>query len=433
MANDKDIKKLRASLKAKPIEDLRKHVDDEDANMGFGGGSNEYLKLEDGKTLKIRIFPAREGDPNFYVPRKAYWLTLTGDNGTYRGTVLDSRFHGGFGMDIVDEYVKFAKKMYANNPEKITAITATGPKAENLLPTYSWLAYAGVVPAPDSDDICRAKIWEFKKMVRDALNKLALTEDVDEPITVDPFSDVDEGWPVLAKYNSKPNKKKGEEYYEVSLPKKPKAYPLTDEELEYFIGLPLLTEVVGVATLRNFERALDGLQNFDEDHELGLFEDDDWMAIVEEVRAQFGESADADAEEKPAKKKSDKKPAPAKKAKPAPEPEDDEEDDEEEEASDDEEEADDSGDEFDGMDRAELKQYIREHELEIKVYKQTTDDQLREQIRAATAEEQSAPADDEEEADDAEEDAAPPKPTTVRMSIAEIQAKLKAGKKPGKK
>ena len=58
-------------------------------------------------------------------------------------------------------------------------------------------------------------------------------------------------------------------------------------------------------------------------------------------------------------------------------------DDEEDEPEDNTEE---SGDEFDSMDRAELKRYIKAHELEISVKKSTPDDEIRVAMRAAIAE-----------------------------------------------
>lgn len=41
-----------------------------------------------------------------------------------------------------------------------------------------------------------------------------------------------------------------------------------------------------------FERALEGLQNFDEQHGIDLFGDDEWLEIVEKVRAQYAEGDD---------------------------------------------------------------------------------------------------------------------------------------------
>ena len=55
---------------------------------------------------------------------------------------------------------------------------------------------------------------------------------------------------------------------------------------------------------------------------------------------------------------------------------------------------DNEGDELDGMDRTELKAYIKENELDVKVKKSWSDDEIREAIRAAEAE---ADGDDEQE------------------------------------
>ena len=450
MATKSSSESLRSQLKATPIKKLKKQVDEDNEMIG-AYASNEYLNLEDGKTIKIRIFPAHPGVENFYVPKKCYWLSVAGNDGDMRRTqVLDSRAHGGTKMDLIDEYVKWAKKKWAKDSDRLEALTGSGPNSNSLNPQYSWLCYADKV-TPDGQ--LRAKLWEFKKMVRDYLNKLAFSEDEDEAIEIDPFTDPDEGLPVLVKYMKNPNKKKGENYYEVSFPKKVAARPLSDEEIEYFMSLKPLSEILPKYGMRDFERALEGLQNFDEENEIGLFEDDDWLEHVEEVKAQYdGDSEDDEEEdEKPKAKKTSKKvtkkaepeeedeesdddeeeeeeekPAPkkstSKKTSKKPEPEDDEEDDDdtEEESNDDEEE-----DELDDLDRNGLKKYIRENELEVSIKKSMSDDDIREAIREALAEQDDSGDDsDDEEEDDEEEDEKP----KAKVSLSDIKKKL-AGKK----
>lgn len=362
MATKNSAASLRSQLKATPIKSLKKQVDEDNEMIG-AYAANEYLNLEDGKTIKIRIFPAHPGVENFYLPKKCYWLSIAGNDGDMRrAQVLDSRAHGGTKYDLVDEYVKWAKKKWAKDSDRLDALTGTGPNSNSLNPQYSWLCYADRVTA---DDPLKAKVWEFKKMVRDALNKLAFSEDEDEAIEIDPFTDPDEGLPILVKYMKNPNKKKGETYYEVSFPKKVTARPLTDEEIEYFMGLKPLNELLPKYGIRDFERALEGLQNFDEENEMGLFDDDDWLEHVEEIKAQYdGEEDDED--DKPAKKKTSKKvtkksvededddeteeeeekpKAKSKTSKKKPEPEDEDEDEDEEETEEEPEEEDDDEDE----------------------------------------------------------------------------------------
>lgn len=405
---------LRSQLKATSIKRLQKQIDEDNAMVG-AQSSAEYLNLEDGKTIKIRIFPCHPGQEDFYVARKCYWMSFVGDDGEqHRGTVLDSRVHGGTKYDVVEEYVKYAKKKVGNDADKLEALTGSGPKSNSLNPQYSWLCYADKI---NGDDQLRAKLWEFKKMVRDAINKLAFSEDEDEVIEVDPFTDPDEGLPIMVTYRKNPNKKKGENFYEVSFPKKVSARPLTDEEIEYFMTLKPLSEVINRYGMRDFERALEGLQNFDTENEIDLFEDEDWLEHLEEIKSQYDAEEDSE-DSKPAKKSTKKV------VKKVAEPEDDEEEDEpEDNTEDDSDEEDDeeeeSGDEFDKLDRSALKKYIVDNDLEISVKKSMSDDDLRDAIRSAKS---SAPDVDDED-DDEEEDEAP-----ARVSLGDIRKKL-AGKK----
>lgn len=413
---------LRSQLKATSIKRLQKQIDEDNAMVG-AQSSTEYLNLEDGKTVKIRIFPGHPGVQDFYVAKKCYWLSFVGDDGeTHRGTVLDSKVHGGTKFDVVEEYVKWAKKKIGGDADKLEALVGNGPKSNSLNPQYSWLCYADKI---NGDDQLRAKIWEFKKMVRDAMNKLAFSEDEDEVIEVDPFTDPDEGLPIMVTYRKNPNKKKGENFYEVAFPKKVSARPLTDEEIEYFMTLKPLNEILSKYGMKDFERALEGLQNFDEENEIGLFDDDDWIEHLEEIKAQYDSD---DSEEDSASKKKTAVKKVVKKEYTKSEDDDEEEKDEADEADDeeedDEEENDEDGDEFDSMDRVALKKYITANGLEISVKKSMSDDDLRNAIRAAA---KSDEADDADEADDEEEDDEEEEKAPAKVSLSDIRKKL-AGK-----
>ena len=441
---------FREKFKATKIKDLKKAVDKDDAMVGVS--NNDYLNLEDGKTLKIRIFPAHPGHEQFYVPKKCYWLSFPAEDGgdNKRGTVLDSIVHGGTKMDLVQEYVKYAKKKYGDDDDKMETLTGTGMNSNALNPQYSWLCYASIV-TPDEE--LHPKVWEFKKMVRDALNKLAFDEDNDEPIEVDPFTDPDDGLVLAVKYLKKPNKKKGENYYEVDFAKtgkKKEAYSraITDEELEAFSRLKPLNEVVPRYTKKEFDRALEGLQCWDEEFDFNLFDDDEWLEIVEAVKEQYNGSSDDDDEDEKPKKKTVKKTSkkveeeedaddeeekkPAKKSakkKVEEEPEDSEDEDSEEEETDDEDDSEKEetdGDEFDDMDRKELKRYIKENELEITVKKSMSDDDIRDLIREAVADSDDEDDSEEEETDeDSDDEEEQPK---SKVSLDDIRKKL-AGKK----
>ena len=407
---------LRSQLKATSIKRLQKQIDEDNAMVG-AQNSTEYLNLEDGKTVKIRIFPGHPGVQDFYVAKKCYWLSFVGDDGeTHRGTVLDSKVHGKTKFDVVEEYVKWAKKKIGNDADKLEALVGNGPKSNSLNPQYSWLCYADKI---NGDDQLRAKIWEFKKMVRDAMNKLAFSEDEDEVIEVDPFTDPDEGLPIMVTYRKNPNKKKGENFYEVAFPKKVSARPLTDEEIEYFMTLKPLNEILSKYGMKDFERALEGLQNFDEENEIGLFDDEDWIEHLEEIKAQY-DSDDSEEDSAPKKKTAVKKAVKKAYAK-SEDDEEEEKDEADDEEEDDEEENDEDGDDFDSMDRVALKKYITANGLEISVKKSMSDDDLRNAIRSAAKSNDADEADDEEEDDETEEEA------PAKVSLSDIRKKL-AGK-----
>lgn len=94
------------------------------------------------------------------------------------------------------------------------------------------------------------------------------------------------------------------------------------------------------------------------------------------------------------------------------------EDEDEEDESEEEENVEEGGDELDDMNRSELKAYIKEHKLDVKVTKKMEDDDIREAIRAAEAEN-----DEEEEQEDEPETETEP----------EQEEKPEKGKKAEKK
>lgn len=90
-------------------------------------------------------------------------------------------------------------------------------------------------------------------------------------------------------------------------------------------------------------------------------------------------------------------------------------------AKDDDDEEEEEGDEFDEMDRTELKAYIKKNGLEITVKKSMTDDDIRDLIREAVNDEE------EETEEEAEEEAPAPKAKAAK------KAETKAPEKPAKK
>lgn len=397
---------LRDKYKPIAIASFKKAVEKEDEEMASSNGRSEFIELKDGKTVKIRFMPAHPGEENFYVRRKIHWITIEQDGDQVRRTVANSIEHGGYKMDIIEEYMALAFKVLnasdKDDLEKIECIKGDYPRKGGLKGSLTWVAYALEV---DGDDR-KFGLFEFKKTVRDAINKEAKIEDDDSPIEVDPFTDPDGGFPVLIKYNSKPNKKKNENYYEVSIGKK--AVKLTDEELDRLDKATPLSELYGKYTMKDFERALEGLQIFDAEHDINLFENDEWLSKVEEVKSQFSNTEEEE-DEKPKSSKGKTAPEKASKTSTKSDLKASQKKIEFEEEADDEEEGEDEStimkrDKFDSMSREELKAFNTDNELGIVVRKSMTDEDIREQVRTAweSTQEKTNESIDEEE-DETEE------------------------------
>lgn len=397
----KDEKKgLRDKYKKQAVKltDLKSKQNSEDQMIGYGGG-NDYLDISEGSN-KFKLFPPHSGN-DFFLMRKVYWVDIPNDEGDVkRRTVYDSIVHGDTKKDIIQEYVKFVQKSVKDKAilDKITNWK------DGLTPSFTWTAYALKL----TKDKREFGLVDFKKSVRDALNKSMFAEDEEEPIEIDPYTDVDDGVAIIITYNSKPNKKKGEDYYALTLAKKPTA--LTDEELQIFEDSKSLTELYrGTYNLKEFDKALEALKYFDEANEIDLFEDDSWLEIVKSVKSQYNEDEndeDDEEDEKP-KKKLDKK---SDKKKSKPEPEDEDEEDEE-------------GEEEKPKKKEKVKEKVKEKK-KPKPEPEEEDEDEEEEEEKPKKKEKKKPEPEEEE-DDEEEEEKPKKKSG--MTMEEIRKKL--GKK----
>lgn len=403
------------------------------------GSRGDRLTLKDGVN-KIRFWPKRKGEESFYKMRASHWYKIP-DSSSKKGdtvprVVPDAKIHGGMEKDISEVYLEAVNDKLdssdAAESRKIKKANGTGYNG-GLLPNISWVAYASNVK--DGKSISKPAEFDFKKTVRDALNAEVMVEDEDEAIEVDPFTHPKDGRYVQITYDSKA--KKAADYYKVRV--SDNKCPLSVDELIEFKKLPPLSELdIFKYTIKDFETALEGLQQYDEEEEIGVFDSDDFQELVKiykkELVNKLKGTKDVDSDEdegddlpfkedgKDKKKTTGKLAVKAKKSEP--------EEEEEEEVDENERDGVDNvqGDEFDAMDREELKQYKVDNELEIKIFKNDTDDTIREKIREAVAANEVHETEDEPEEEEAEE-APPAKKATAgtknKLSLDDIKNKLK--------
>lgn len=433
---------LRDKYKATPVKALKKSITEEDAE--FSSGRGQFVQLTDGKN-RIRFFPAHKANERFYTLRAFYWVKNYADDDSgdemYNRTVLSARFHYPEAKwDLIDEYVVAARSFIESNSdfepdEKAAKLEVITNWKTGLQLSRSWVAYCLKI----SGDKREFGLLEMNKTVRDKINSEVLLEDEDEPITTDPFTDPDTGKVVII--NVDKSKSKADQKYTIKVSG---ANALSDEELETFDTAKPIGDLFNY-TAKDWDSGLEGIKIFDDTNDIGLFADADWLEHVDEIKAQFNFGGSSSKKASTAKKTvardddDEDEPKPTKKAAPAvtkkaapPVVEDEEEEDEEPTTTKR------KADEFDSMDRDELKAWIAEKHTTsesaaevLRVKKSMSDDDIRVMIREFLETEDSGEVD---ASDEDEEEAPPPAKKVVSSpakatSVEDVRARLASLKK----
>jgi hypothetical protein len=312
--------------------------------------------------------------------------------------IFNSKIHGNSEiLDVIEEYIKFADKFFKENLDPdtakkkkalITGYRDSGKKWHSgIMPNSGWICY--IFNWDGEKKFSRFEMWD-KHMIQ--IEELYVAFDgEDEPLAIDPFSDEVEGVALIVERSKD---EKGKDQYKISdvrqrtgsREKFLKQFALTPDQIsEVNEKEPLKAIYENVYSRKDFELALNGLDLFDEKHDLGIFENDDFIDIIkpiieyyenltEEVKHAKDTSDIDGAFEKADKNKKDKK---IEEAEIVEEKDDmailDEKPEKvkEKEAS------------KYGSTRGELKVYIMENELDVHVLKKHSEDQIIEMIKQA--------------------------------------------------
>jgi len=424
-------KSLREQLKPTSTKVLKKLVSEEDSQMPSNSNS-DFLQYDEG-TNKFRILPALPGEPAYYRMRCIHWLTIIGDDGKEkRATVQNAIIHGGQKQDIIEEYIDFVKANLdstdADESEKIKALTAWDG---GLGRQASWICYAYKVKEGNK----KFGLMDMKKTIRDQMNRETIVEDEEEALDFDPFTDPDDGIPVIVTLKKEKKGKTTKTSYSVKLSKN--ALPLTDDEVEEYCKKKPLSQLnIMMYSKDDFEKSLEGLRFFDEKHEIGLFDTDEFQEIVESLQLKLNKTlkktvtSSDDSDDSPAKtstKKTFKKVV-----------EDEDEDDEEEEEVPKKvvkkivskkavEEEDDSEEEEEEAPKKAVKKIIPKKVVEEEDDEEAEEEEEEEEEEPKKIVKKVLPKKVVEEEEDDEEDEEPKKKMTKEEIRAKIQAKM--GKK----
>lgn len=316
----------RSKFKASSVTKMQEADQELNDQMGRTGSRAGMLKIKDGKN-KYRIYPAHPEDslpedeqPGFSQPSVKTFLPmmvdekdqtgkLTGKKKESSKPVFNSRIHGNTPKDLVEEYIKLARKIAESafdNTEKGKADKQSfldliygkySPVAAQRIMGINYKTAHVMYADEILGETRNFGRLEVKDSVKVSMNKISATESADEPLGMDPFTDLDDGRAVVINFDK--TAKVAANYYTTTLDsdtlpdkKTLKFYPITDELLEEFEKQPtLLSMYVNVFKRKDFELQIEGLEFFDQKNQMGICDRPEWSAILEEIDGYYGGDA----------------------------------------------------------------------------------------------------------------------------------------------
>ncbi len=365
----------------------------EDQDQYLEKSNRNYLEIEDGKNI-IRIMPVLGNDEFWMIHRRRHWVPVEQPDGTKKNLpVPNARVMGKLPNDPVEAYMAIVQRQLGtskkpNDMQVITAMTSYKSR-EKLLPDDKWILYAAkIVKSANPLDGGKKENWqlgilEINDTLYKVLRKEMESEDTDEAIETDPFSDIDNGYALIVHYAEK------EQAYVkryTGTKRSTQRYPVPDEILERYSVMDPLSKAVGGYTRRDFQRAVEGIRQWDELYELEIYASEEYQDVIHKIQALL---------------------------------------------PDEEEQVD-----IDQMDRAALKDLIKKKGLEVTVSRSKLDHELRTEIKTAlgvaVATHEEAKDELPDIKDDDELDFPTPSKPSVKASVAdfkEMRDRLTNGKK----
>lgn len=301
-----------AGAKLSANKDVQKQAAVNNVNYSNADGRAEFFKIEEGKNV-FRILPPHPEDTigAAYLPKRVAMLQCeveifkdgkpTGTTEVKSKNVFIATQHGGLPKDPIELYIDYVRR-YAND-----AIQDKDEKSKFLAPITGWRDKKGdwhwgispktsfIAYAIQSGKIGRVELYDA--WVK-SMEKLAATEDVNDVMAVDPFSDPNEGFPLIItkeKGRDKAGKETGKWEHTISKDEPSRTLreswneffertAVTDEQLLEFLKQKPLSELYGlVYTKRDWDLAMDGLRRFDAEYKYKIFENEEFLEQLAEL------------------------------------------------------------------------------------------------------------------------------------------------------
>lgn len=318
----------RSKYKKASSEEMTQQAEAMAARAENNSDRATFLKVEPGIN-KFRIFPApiKAESSLFCFPKVTSFLPLlvdkyedgkkTGEQEVKRRAVFNAKVHGGLSVDIVEAYIEAAKEKFSalckDKKELYKKLTPLTDWKTGIKPSSAYICYA-IKYTGDGQNKQYGRL-QLTDGVKKQLDSLCLREGKSgAPIVVDLFSDPDSGKPF--QWSSNPNAEDAKARNKINILFE-EDFPLTDEELEMLESWDSLESLYTNSYKKeDFEKQVKGLQRFDKDNKLNIFDSPAFQSILESAKAEVDEKlADDDsnddneevAEEKPVAKKASKK------------------------------------------------------------------------------------------------------------------------------
>jgi len=284
-------------------------------NKSFGGGTNRvgFLTIDEGRNV-FRILPPHPDDTvgAAYLPKRVAQLECevpvykdgedTGKTEIKNKNIFIATQHGGLPKDPIELYIDYVRKRAADEFQDkddrqkfLQPITGWRDKKGTwnwgISPKTSFVTYA-----IKNNEMGRLELYD--SMIKD-MDKLAVAEDAEDVMEVDPFSDPSEGSELIItkeKQKDKQGKETNKWDYIISMgsPSKNKredwpAYyervQVTDAQLTELLEQEPLSKIMGnrVYTSRDWDYALDGLKRLDDKYKFEIFENDEFLDELKEL------------------------------------------------------------------------------------------------------------------------------------------------------
>ena len=284
----------RSKFKATEVSVLKQQDQQTSNRNNFNDDSRvPFHQIKEGQT-KWRIYPAHPEQSSYMVPKQVHWLpqevTYKKDGKDIteikRRPVFNAKTHAGTSRDIIEEYIRFVEKMVYDEvqdpEERKTRLFKLTNWREGVRGRTTWIVYAAKV---EGNAMTLGRL-ELSGLVKDKMNELSIQDDnAMDVIQTDPFTHPDTGKALLINYDK--SQREPVKKYGATLEWRGN-YSLTDEQLQAYSKLDNLDKIYKNSYKRkDFEKALNGLKIFDEDSGYNAFAHDGWLDVCEELDKMF--------------------------------------------------------------------------------------------------------------------------------------------------